>query len=101
MKPESCGLGFAFEVVGGKWKALLLWLIHQSPRRFGELKKCVPDMSEKMLIQSLKEMQANGLIHREDFQQIPPKVIYSITEIGIELENALIPLAEWGKKYGS
>ncbi|PYE90536.1 winged helix-turn-helix transcriptional regulator [Phyllobacterium leguminum] len=101
VKPESCGLGPAFEVIAGKWKGLLLWLLHLQPRRFGELKRLVPDVSEKMLIQHLREMEADGLIRREVFHEMPPRVEYSATELGISLDNALEPLANWGKKHGA
>jgi DNA-binding HxlR family transcriptional regulator len=94
-QPDSCGLGPALEVISGKWKALLLWQIHKAPARFGELKRLVPDISEKMLIQQLREMEADGIVHREVFPEVPP----SITEFGIELDNALIPLARWGKQH--
>ena len=82
-QPDSCGLRPAFQVIGGKWKALILWLIHTQPRRFGELKRLVPDISEKMLIQQLREMEADGLVHRKVFHEVPPKVEYSATELGI------------------
>ncbi|MER9403566.1 helix-turn-helix transcriptional regulator [Mesorhizobium caraganae] len=98
-QPDSCGLGPALEVISGKWKALLLWQIHKAPARFGELKRLVPDISEKMLIQQLREMEADGIVHREVFPEVPPRVEYSITEFGIELDNALIPLARWGKQH--
>jgi DNA-binding HxlR family transcriptional regulator len=98
--PDSCGLGPAFAVIGGKWKALLLWQIHQAqPCRFGELKRLQPGISEKMLIQHLREMEADGVIHREVFHQVPPRVEYSLTPAGVELDHALAPLAEWGMKY--
>lgn len=98
-KPDSCGLGPALDVIGGKWKALLLWRIHSQPRRFGELKRLVPDISEKVLIQQLREMEADGIVHREVFHQVPPKVEYSVTGFGASLDNALIPLADWGNKH--
>ncbi|WP_048645009.1 winged helix-turn-helix transcriptional regulator [Nitratireductor soli] len=100
-QPESCGLGPAFQVIGGKWKALLLWLVHTEPRRFGELKRLVPDISEKMLIQQLREMESDGLVHREVFHQVPPRVEYSATELGKSLDEALTPLANWGHKHGA
>jgi DNA-binding HxlR family transcriptional regulator len=81
--PDSCGLGPALAVIGGKWKALLLWQIHQAqPCRFGELKRLQPEISEKMLIQHLREMEADGVIHREVFHQVPPRVEYSVTRSG-------------------
>ncbi|MER8811111.1 helix-turn-helix transcriptional regulator [Mesorhizobium australicum] len=98
-QPDSCGLGPALEVIGGKWKALLLWQIHKAPARFGELKRLVPDISEKMLIQQLREMEADGIVHRQVFAEAPPRVEYSITDFGIELDNALIPLAIWGMQH--
>ncbi|MDX8445441.1 winged helix-turn-helix transcriptional regulator [Mesorhizobium captivum] len=98
-QPDSCGLGPALEVISGKWKALLLWQVHKAPARFGELKRLVPDISEKMLIQQLREMEADGIVHREIFPEVPPRVEYSITEFGVELDNALIPLARWGKQH--
>jgi DNA-binding HxlR family transcriptional regulator len=99
-QPESCGLGPAFQVIGGKWKALILWLVHTEPRRFGELKRLVPDISEKMLIQQLREMEADGLVHREIFHEVPPRVEYSATPLGQSLDEALAPLAVWGKEHG-
>lgn len=101
IQPESCGLGPAFEIIGGKWKALLLWLIHTEPRRFGELKRLVPGISEKMLIQQLREMEADGLVDRKVFAEVPPRVEYSITKLGIELDLALVPLAKWGQASGA
>ncbi|BBD40020.1 HxlR family transcriptional regulator [Aminobacter sp. Y103A] len=100
-QPESCGLGPAFQVIGGKWKALILWLVHTEPRRFGELKRLVPDISEKMLIQQLREMEADGLVHREIFHEVPPRVEYSATPLGQSLDEALWPLAAWGKEHGA
>ena len=78
---------------------MLLWQIHKAPARFGELKRLAPDISEKMPIQQLREMEADGIVHREVFPEDPPRVEYSITEFGIELDNALIPLARWGKQH--
>lgn len=98
-QPYSCGLGPAFEVIGGKWKALILWELHERPVRFGALKRRMPEVSEKMLIQQLREMEADGLVHREVFHEVPPRVEYSITEVGAELNQALGPLADWGERH--
>jgi DNA-binding HxlR family transcriptional regulator len=95
----SCGLDAAVDVVGGKWKALILWGLHDGPRRFGELRRAVPGISEKSLIVQLREMEHCGLIHREVHQQVPPKVEYSLTDFGRSLNQALIPLGEWGEKH--
>ncbi|GAA2769451.1 helix-turn-helix domain-containing protein [Nonomuraea dietziae] len=95
----TCGLDAAVDVVGGKWKALILWALHYAPLRFGELKRSVPGISEKMLIQQLREMETYGLVHREVHHQVPPKVEYSLTEFGHSLNTALIPLGDWGEKH--
>ncbi|WP_313573798.1 helix-turn-helix domain-containing protein [Brevundimonas sp.] len=100
-QPDSCGLGPAFQVIGGKWKALVLWTIRTEPRRFGALKRLIPDISEKMLIQQLREMEADGLVRREVFHESPPRVEYSATELGVSLDDALGPLAAWGKMHGA
>ncbi|MEU4407464.1 helix-turn-helix domain-containing protein [Streptosporangium sp. NPDC023963] len=93
----SCGLDAAVDVVGGKWKALILWALHSGALRFGELSRSVSGISEKMLIQQLREMESYGLVHREVYHQVPPKVEYSLTEFGHSLNTALIPLGEWGE----
>jgi DNA-binding HxlR family transcriptional regulator len=100
-QPYSCGLGPAFEVIGGKWKALILWELSVKPCRFGELKRLVSGISEKMLIQQLREMEADGIVHRQIFHEVPPRVEYSVTPIGASLNAALGPLADWGEKHAS
>lgn len=85
------------DVVTGKWKSLILWeLDHNGTRRFGELRKGLPGVSEKMLIQHLREMEDDGLLHREVYREVPPKVEYSLTPDGVSLNNALAPLGAWG-----
>jgi DNA-binding HxlR family transcriptional regulator len=98
-RPRSCGIGPAFEVIGGKWKALILWEMHAEPRRFGELKRLVPGISEKVLIQQLRELEADGLLTRKAFPEIPPRVEYALTRFGSSLNEALAPLADWGERY--
>ena len=95
----SCGLEAALDVIGGKWKVLILWNLSKSPRRFGELKRLVVGVTEKMLIQQLREMESDLLVHREVFPQIPPKVEYSLTANGRALQDALKPLCNWGSKH--
>jgi DNA-binding HxlR family transcriptional regulator len=95
-KTYSCGLEAALEVIGGKWKVLIMWPLRGEPRRFGELRRLVPGISEKMLIQHLKEMEADGIVTRKDFKEVPPRVEYSLTKFGVSLCAALAPLCEWG-----
>jgi DNA-binding HxlR family transcriptional regulator len=96
---DTCGLLLALAVIGGKWKALILWEMHTGPRRFGELKRGVPGISEKMLIQALRELEADGVVHREVFHEIPPRVHYSVTPFGATLNEALEPLCSWGEQH--
>jgi DNA-binding HxlR family transcriptional regulator len=95
-KTYSCGLEAALEVIGGKWKLLILWALRTEARRFGELRRLVPGISEKMLIQHLKEMTADGIVTRKDFKEVPPRVEYALTRFGESLMSALTPLCEWG-----
>ena len=89
----------ALDVVGGKWKVLILWHLASEARRFGELRRIVDGISEKMLIQSLREMEGDGIVVRKDFQEVPPRVEYSLTPFGVSLTVALRPLCEWGTKH--
>ncbi|MDP4500542.1 winged helix-turn-helix transcriptional regulator [Nonomuraea turcica] len=95
--PYFCGIDAAMDVVAGKWKSLILWELHNyGTRRFAELRRGLPGVSEKMLIQHLREMEEDGLVHREVYREVPPKVEYSLTEQGVSLNAALAPLGEWG-----
>ncbi|WP_020475096.1 winged helix-turn-helix transcriptional regulator [Zavarzinella formosa] len=95
----SCGLEAAFDVIGGKWKVVILWMLHPEPKRFGELKRLVVGITEKVLIQQLKDMETDGLIVRKAYPEIPPKVEYSLTPMGMSLKELLGPLCEWGTKH--
>lgn len=98
-RPLACGIGPAFEVIGGKWKAVILWELHAQACRTGELKRLLPGISEKMLIQQLRELEADGLVKRQVFHEVPPRVEYSATKLGNSLNTALAPLADWGERY--
>jgi DNA-binding HxlR family transcriptional regulator len=95
-KVYCCGLGAALDVIGGKWKVLILWGLRSEPQRFGKLRRLVPGISEKMLIQHLREMGADGIVRRRDFKEVPPRVEYALTSFGQSLWVALAPLCEWG-----
>jgi DNA-binding HxlR family transcriptional regulator len=92
----SCGLEVALTVIGGKWKPLVLFHLNSGPRRFGELKRLVTGISEKVLIQQLRELADDGVVIRRDYQQVPPKVDYEMTPFGYSLAQALKPLCAWG-----
>lgn len=95
----DCGIGPAFEVVGGKWKAAILWELAGGRLRFGELKRRVRGVTEKMLIQQLRELERDWLVTRTVFQEVPPRVEYDLTEWGVGLNAALAPVADWGEAY--
>ncbi|MFF5633610.1 winged helix-turn-helix transcriptional regulator [Streptomyces sp. NPDC012825] len=93
-----CGIDTAMEVIGGKWKVLLLWALHEQPyRRFGELRRLVPGITEKVLASHLREMEADGIVDRVSYDEVPPRVEYTLTDSGVRLNDALEPLAEWGR----
>ncbi len=95
--PYICGIDAALDVVSGKWKGLVLWeLDAHGTRRFAELRRGLPGVSEKMLTQHLREMEHDDLIHRKVYAEVPPRVEYSLTEHGRNLNKALEPLGEWG-----
>jgi DNA-binding HxlR family transcriptional regulator len=94
-----CGLDAAVDVVGGKWKALILWALSVEPRRTGELRRELEGISEKVLIQQLRELERDGIIDRTVHNQVPPKVIYSLTPMGTALDEALAPLGAWGEEH--
>ncbi|MFI5780742.1 winged helix-turn-helix transcriptional regulator [Nocardia sp. NPDC051570] len=96
--PYFCGIDAAMDVVGGKWKSLILWELEASEvRRFGELRRALPGVSEKMLIQQLRDLEEDGIVHREVYREVPPRVEYSLTEDGRALNAALEPLGAWGR----
>jgi len=95
----TCGLDAAIAVMGGKWKGLILFALGDGPLRFGELRRAVSGISERMLILQLREMETSGLLSRESYHQVPPKVEYSLTEFGRSLNEVLAPLGEWGEQH--
>lgn len=95
----SCGLDVALSVIGGKWKPLILFHLAHETRRYGELKRAIGGVSDKMLTQQLKELNVDGVVNRCDYQQVPPKVDYSLTSFGKTLADALVPLCSWGTEH--
>ncbi|GAA3925569.1 winged helix-turn-helix transcriptional regulator [Actinoplanes auranticolor] len=97
--PYICGIDAGMDVVTGKWKSLILWeLTNYGTRRFGELRRGLPGVSEKMLVQHLREMEEDGLVHREIYREVPPRVEYSLTPDGASLNEALSALGTWGQQ---
>ncbi|GAA2094029.1 helix-turn-helix domain-containing protein [Kitasatospora saccharophila] len=97
-----CGIDTALEVIGGKWKVLALWALHEQPhRRFGELRRMLPGVTEKVLAAHLRELEADGVVHRESYDEVPPRVEYSLTEDGVRLNGALAPPGRLGPYAGA
>ena len=101
MRTYYCNMEVTLEVSGGKWKGIVLFYLIKAPRRTGELKKLMPNISQKMLIQTLRELETDGLIHRIMHQQVPPKVEYFPTALGQSLEPILETLCVWGEDYAA
>ena len=96
---EHCPVETTLELIGGKYKALILWHLAESKLRFSELRKVITNTTPKMLTQQLRELEAQELIHREVFPIIPPKVEYSLTELGHSLLPILVAMRDWGAGY--
>jgi DNA-binding HxlR family transcriptional regulator len=94
-----CGIDAGIDVVGGKWKVLILWELKDGSMRFGGLKRALTGVSEKMLIQHLRELERDEVLHREAYHEVPPRVEYSLTEYGRTLNEALAPLGAWGREH--
>ncbi|MGC9538467.1 winged helix-turn-helix transcriptional regulator [Streptomyces sp. UG1] len=93
-----CGIDAAMDVVGGKWKVLILWALSVRSCRFGELRREVTGVTEKVLAAQLRELEADGIVHREAYDEVPPRVEYSLTPLGVTLNAALAPLGAWGRE---
>jgi len=98
-KRVSCPVETALQAIGGKWKCVILWFLRDKPYRTGELKRQIPGISEKMLIQQLRGLEKHGVVERQVFQEVPPRVEYSLTPHGRGLEPALEALCQWGKQH--
>lgn len=97
----TCGLDVTLRVISGKWKPLILYFLGQGPTRYGELRRAVRGVSDKMLIQQLKELEADNLVKRTDYREVPPRVDYTLTPLGHSLAEALTPLCAWGTAHMS
>jgi DNA-binding HxlR family transcriptional regulator len=99
-KTFYCEKELTLAVIGGKWKMLILWhLGKQGTKRFGELKSLMPGITQRMLVNQLRELEDDQIVHREVYPVVPPKVEYSLTEQGETLMPILDSMYEWGKNY--
>jgi len=93
---QTCGMSIAIDVVGGKWKMHLMWVLAEGPVRFGQIRRKLDGVSEKVLAENLRQLEASGVVHRELYAEVPPRVEYSLTALGESLNDALLPLEVWG-----
>ncbi len=100
-----CALDVTMELVGGKWKTIVLWYLRKDKKRFSELRKLIPGITEKMLSLQLRQLEKDGFVSRKVYPEVPPRVEYALTAHGRTLLPLLEEIAAWGrmmgKKYGS
>ena len=96
---DLCPVGATLELIGGKYKALILWHLSEGTLRYSDLRKRISGATAKMLTQQLRELEADDLIHREVYPVIPPKVEYSLTQLGSSLLPVLVTMRDWGAEY--
>jgi len=94
---EKCPVETSLDALAGKWKILILWYLRSQTLRFNEIQKKLPQVTQKMIIQKLRELEDDGLVHREVYPVVPPKVEYSLTPYGETLKPILKQLYLWGE----
>jgi len=95
----ECPITATIDVIGGKWKPPIIWLLMKGPMRFGELSKTMPDIALKVLSRQLKELEADGIIIRKAYPEVPPRVEYSLSEKGDSLREVMFLLSQWSRKH--
>lgn len=95
-----CALDLTMHYIGGKWKTIVLWYLRNDKKRFSELKKQIPDITEKMLSLQLKSLEEDGIVKRSVYAEVPPRVEYELTEFGRTLIPVIEAIAKWGRDLG-
>jgi len=98
-KEYVCPIEVSMDLIAGKWKLLIMWHLRHKTRRFGELQRKIPNVTQKMLTQQLRELERDNLIHREVYPVVPPKVEYSLTPFGRSFRPILDMMLVWGHGY--
>jgi DNA-binding HxlR family transcriptional regulator len=96
---DKCPLAPIVELFGGRWKTEILWRLEDGPKRFNQLRRLVPAVSQKMLTQQLRQLERDGVVRREHFPEIPPRVEYSMTPLGSSLQPLFAKLSDWGVRH--
>ena len=91
----------AIKVLGGRRKVFVLYFLFDGPRRLSELRRLIPGVSQKVLVQALRELEEHGIVHREVFAEVPPRVVYSATDLGLTLRPIVGSLCEWGRLHAA
>lgn len=99
MEEFYCPVKLTTDVIGGKWKPLILFYLESGTKRFGELRKLIPGMTKKMLTQHLRDLERDEVLHRKVYAEVPPKVEYSLTKHGESLKPILKLMSAWGTKH--
>jgi DNA-binding HxlR family transcriptional regulator len=94
-----CGVEATLEIIGGKWKGVILYHLCGGTRRFGELTRMMPNITQRMLTRQLRELEDDGLVHRKVYAEVPPRVEYSLTDRGRTLEPIILSLKTWGDSH--
>jgi len=95
----KCPIDFTIDVLGGKWKPLILYHLLEGTKRFGTLQRLLPQVTRRMLTQHLRELERDGIVHRQVYTQVPPMVEYSLTALGRSLEPVLLTMLDWGQRH--
>lgn len=95
----GCSVEAALEIIGGKWKGVILFHLINGTKRFNELRRLIPNVTQRMMTLQLRELEADGVVERKIYQQIPPKVEYSLTPFGRSLEPVLLLVRDWGNQH--
>ncbi len=98
-KEYRCTVEVTLQIIGGKWKSVLLWHLSHKTLRFSQLQRRLPDCTQKMLTQQLRELEADGMIHRQVYAEVPPRVEYSLTPRGVSVVPILGLMCDWGKVF--
>jgi len=95
----GCSVEATLDVIGGRWKGVILFHLLGGKKRFGELRRLLPEVTQRMLTNQLRELETDGVIHRRIFMEVPPKVEYSLTDFGRSLEPVLVGMRDWGDQW--